>query len=765
MKDKKTSREAMNKGSVTFNSFKVVGKKDEPITKIQGTYKEGNKEYLFEYNAEFESGQGGVSFYTKWKNVTPKNKTKAEADIFDLYADNENIYAPFHFIEGDEHDKGGSMEKGGAISGILTTTYTNPLDYLKAMGAKVYSDLNFSTEDGIDYYVGQKGSKSIVVSFIVPDEEESKYLITKEDAREMANTAKIKGTETVEFYTDYGIELHSTLEKPKDIGFDKIYKVNINNSMERGGQIEKVKELMRKKNVNSDDVSPNFVNDFANEHGITNLTSEQVVKISDTYSSDNSMERGGEVGGIDVDEVVRHFIIAGLWASYDDNEENLDRNYGIEDVSSKSVKEIKEKTIKFLNENIDILKKLKMSEESIGHDLFLDSQGHGAGFWDRGYGEDGNKLSKSAKKIFPSDQPYVGDDNKIYFYFSGGSIGKGGEALPHKLHWITYYELPNGKWEVPQDSLYGVKYAIFDSENDARSYIAKETKGIGSMEKGGETKERKSFDEQYEEDRPLRAKASKEYYSNKPKFKTIQQARKEGAKYGNWICKVKLPDGETFYTATNFQHQWVKSGNVFGMWNELTLVEKVGGSMEKGGEIDSRFRNSLILSIASNRKLSREELQSYSDDELIEEYVKLPVNLQKGGSMEKGGGVKSEGFKAYTILESNEYGHRGKDVKDKNSMKFYIEWYGNSWELSHYQKNRWDNYAVFKNEDELKKAIDKVRYSSPTNINYGLTPDTKFNKEYLPISEKFNYASGGSMERGGIIGFLNTKLSFKELFD
>ena len=145
-----------------------------------------------------------------------------------------------------------------------------------------------------------------------------------------------------------------------------------------------------------------------------------------SYSSGGSMEKGGEVGGIDVDEVVRHFIISGLWASYDDNEENLDRNYGIEDVSSKSVKEIKEKTIKFLNENIDILKKLKMSEESIGHDLFLDSQGHGAGFWDRGYGEDGNKLSKSAKKIFPSDQPYVGDDKKIYFYFSGGSMEKGG---------------------------------------------------------------------------------------------------------------------------------------------------------------------------------------------------------------------------------------------------------------------------------------------------------------------------------------------------
>lgn len=44
---------------------------------------------------------------------------------------------------------------------------------------------------------------------------------------------------------------------------------------------------------------------------------------------------------------------------------------------------------------------------------------------------------------------------------------------PHKLFYVTYYELPNGKWEVPADIMSGVKYAVFDTEEEARNYIAK----------------------------------------------------------------------------------------------------------------------------------------------------------------------------------------------------------------------------------------------------------------------------------------------------
>lgn len=58
-------------------------------------------------------------------------------------------------------------------------------------------------------------------------------------------------------------------------------------------------------------------------------------------------------------------------------------------------------------------------EEQAGHDLWLTRNGHGAGFWDRGLGVVGEKLSELCgyKKDcpFPPVDCYLGDDGKIYF--------------------------------------------------------------------------------------------------------------------------------------------------------------------------------------------------------------------------------------------------------------------------------------------------------------------------------------------------------------
>jgi hypothetical protein len=49
----------------------------------------------------------------------------------------------------------------------------------------------------------------------------------------------------------------------------------------------------------------------------------------------------------------------------------------------------------------------------VGHDLWLTRNGHGAGFWDRGLGDVGDKLTAIAKRM-GSKSLYVGDDGKIY---------------------------------------------------------------------------------------------------------------------------------------------------------------------------------------------------------------------------------------------------------------------------------------------------------------------------------------------------------------
>lgn len=51
--------------------------------------------------------------------------------------------------------------------------------------------------------------------------------------------------------------------------------------------------------------------------------------------------------------------------------------------------------------------------ESIGHNFYLDRNGHGTGFWDRGLGELGDWLSKQCEP-YGDDDLYVGDDGKVY---------------------------------------------------------------------------------------------------------------------------------------------------------------------------------------------------------------------------------------------------------------------------------------------------------------------------------------------------------------
>lgn len=40
-----------------------------------------------------------------------------------------------------------------------------------------------------------------------------------------------------------------------------------------------------------------------------------------------------------------------------------------------------------------------LDDEQIGHDLHLTAQGHGTGFWDRGLGELGERLTEAAKRF------------------------------------------------------------------------------------------------------------------------------------------------------------------------------------------------------------------------------------------------------------------------------------------------------------------------------------------------------------------------------
>lgn len=143
------------------------------------------------------------------------------------------------------------------------------------------------------------------------------------------------------------------------------------------------------------------------------------------FDVSNFVANGRIIHGYNIDEIYNGFISAMLWATIDQNisdETHLDSNYGIYDVDKDTEQAIKNRIEDFISENYEILDEIQInedisiSEEQIGHDLFLTTQGHGVGFWDRGYGYNGELLTKECKKFFDDSMyAYAGDDGKIYF--------------------------------------------------------------------------------------------------------------------------------------------------------------------------------------------------------------------------------------------------------------------------------------------------------------------------------------------------------------
>lgn len=107
-----------------------------------------------------------------------------------------------------------------------------------------------------------------------------------------------------------------------------------------------------------------------------------------------------------------------LWAETDHTEENepLDENFSIDDVTPELKEELESKYKHFLEVAQTILPPdFEPDWEQFGHDFWLTCKGHGAGFWDReelNYQNLGNQLTKVCESIYLPD-PYITDDGKI----------------------------------------------------------------------------------------------------------------------------------------------------------------------------------------------------------------------------------------------------------------------------------------------------------------------------------------------------------------
>ena len=121
------------------------------------------------------------------------------------------------------------------------------------------------------------------------------------------------------------------------------------------------------------------------------------------------------------------YKVAALWSSCGPEDEphaceNLDDLFSIEDIAPECADAMRATCEDFCKANhADLLKYCERirrvdsssPEEYAGHDFWLTRNGLGAGFWDRGLGALGERLTKSAK-VYSSVDLYPGDDGLIY---------------------------------------------------------------------------------------------------------------------------------------------------------------------------------------------------------------------------------------------------------------------------------------------------------------------------------------------------------------
>lgn len=116
-----------------------------------------------------------------------------------------------------------------------------------------------------------------------------------------------------------------------------------------------------------------------------------------------------------LDSVVASYIACALWSSNDESREDggdpLDDNYGPEDLTPDALSTMRKDCANFLEYAAGALAESGLDEESIGHNFWLNRNGHGTGFWDLGLGKVGQALSDAAKTF-----------GSAYLFVNGGVI-------------------------------------------------------------------------------------------------------------------------------------------------------------------------------------------------------------------------------------------------------------------------------------------------------------------------------------------------------
>ena len=195
------------------------------------------------------------------------------------------------------------------------------------------------------------------------------------------------------------------INESKDLEPMKTFKVTYHDGSSYKTSARAKSEEDFKKYLTQD--GPWIVTDEDDETG--EETKKKIVKVEMLKESlDNQTEK------IVLSKSLPAYFEAMLWSSNDQDDNPLDKNYSISDISDKLRESSKKDLLSFVKKcEKECSEELEeyisdKGREKFGHDFWLSRNGHGAGFFDDGF----NKLQKLANS-FKEVDVYVTDDGEI----------------------------------------------------------------------------------------------------------------------------------------------------------------------------------------------------------------------------------------------------------------------------------------------------------------------------------------------------------------
>ena len=117
---------------------------------------------------------------------------------------------------------------------------------------------------------------------------------------------------------------------------------------------------------------------------------------------------------MNIQEILKHYLICAIWSTNQEDGSPFDNDFEISDFSETAKKQALLDIESFVKKAGSLLNGI--TDEQIGHDIWLTRNRHGAGFWDRDFinKEIGEKLTDIAHELGETSIT-ISDSNELEF--------------------------------------------------------------------------------------------------------------------------------------------------------------------------------------------------------------------------------------------------------------------------------------------------------------------------------------------------------------